>query len=110
MAAVLSSRSINRRPIFVRFARRVQDVRGSQIVYVAASEQAHVDDILAALKGTPTLTLAEGEGFVERGGMVDFAGTAPHLRFEIGLTRAERSGLHISSKLLALAKVVDVSP
>ena len=106
IASVLSSRSVNGKPVFVRFARRVQDVRGCQIVYIAASEIAHVPEVVIALKGTPTLTLADTDGFAAHGGMVGFSGAAPNFRFEICQSRAEQAGLKISSRLLALAHVV----
>jgi hypothetical protein len=110
IASVLSTRSVNGKPVFVRFARRVQDVKGSQIVYIAASEAAHVDEITAALRGTPTLTLSDAEGFSQHGGMMNFTGVPPRVRFEISISRAEQAGLHISSRLLAIAHVVDGTP
>lgn len=110
IANVLSTRSINGKPIFVRFVRRVQDVRGCQIVYIAASESARIDEIVAALRGSPTLTLADSEGFATRGGMMNFTGVPPRVRFEVSLARAEQSGLKISSRLLATARVVDANP
>lgn len=110
IANVLSQRNVNGKPVYVRFARRIQDVRGSQIVYIAASEMPHAEEILAALKGTPVLTVSDTEGFAGKGGMVDFSGIAPRVRFEVSLVRAEQAGLRISSKLLAIARVVDGAP
>ena len=110
LASVLSTRSVNGKPIFVRFARRAQDCKGAQIVYIASSESAHVDDVLGFLNGAPTITLADTDGFAKRGGMVNFTGAPPRVRFEISLARAEKSGLRISSRLLAIAHVVDGTP
>jgi hypothetical protein len=42
LAGLLSSRTVNGRPVFVRFARRPQDARGSQILYLAASESSQI--------------------------------------------------------------------
>jgi hypothetical protein len=109
IASVLSSRNVNGKPVFVRFARRVQDVRGCQIVYIAGSEISHVSDVVEALRGTATLTLADMDGFASRGGMVNFAGTAPNIRFEICVTRANQAGLKVSSRLLAVARVVEAA-
>ncbi len=110
IANVLSQRNVNGKPVYVRFARRVQDIHGSQIVYIAASEMAHADEITAALKGAPVLTLSDVEGFAAKGGMMDFSGAPPRIRFEVSLARAEQAGLRISSRLLAIAKVVDATP
>ncbi|HEV2105968.1 MAG TPA: YfiR family protein [Candidatus Eisenbacteria bacterium] len=110
LATLLSSKLVNGKPVFVRFARRAQDARGSQILYVAASEQAHVDEVLGAVAGEPVLTVANAPGFAARGGMVGFAPGGDRVRFEINLGHAEKSGLRISAKLLALARVVDQTP
>jgi len=107
LASVLSTRSVNGKPVFVRFARRVQDVRGCQIVYIADSERAHLSDVTEALKGSATLTLADNDGFAAHGGIANFTGAPPNLRFEICLSRATQSGLKVSSHLLALAHVVE---
>lgn len=107
LASELSTRTVNGKPIFVRFAQRVQDIKGSHMVYIASPEMAHADAILEALKGTPVLTLADSPGFAGRGGMVNFSSIDGHLRFEIHMGHTEQSGLHISSRLLALARVID---
>lgn len=110
IAGLPGSRSVNGRPVVVRTARRAQDARGSQMVYIAASEAARAGEIVEALRGQPTLTLADIDGFASRGGMVGFTGTASGPRFEICLDRATRAGLRISSRLLALSHVVEPAP
>jgi hypothetical protein len=107
LANLLSSKTINGKPVFVRFARRAQDARGSQILYVAASETEHLDAVLLEVSGSPVLTVADTPAFAAHGGMVGFASDSGKVRFEINLGHAERSGLRISAKLLALARVVD---
>jgi hypothetical protein len=107
LASRLSQRSVNGRPVFVRFVRRVEDARGSHMLYIASSEIRRAAEALSALAATPALTVADTAGFCERGGMVSFAHDADRVRFEINQGRAERAGLRISARLLALARVVD---
>ncbi len=107
LANQLSNRTVNGKPVFVRFAQRVQDVRGSHMVYIASPEMAHAEAILRALKGTPVLTLSDTPGFTSNGGMVNFALNDGRVRFEIHMGNTEQSGLQISSRLLVLARVVD---
>jgi hypothetical protein len=107
IASVLSTRTVNGKPVFVRFARRVQDLRGCQIVYIASSELSRVAEVIEALKGSPTLTLADIDGFAAHGGIVNFAGAPPNVRFEISVAHAQQAGLKVSSRLLAIAHVVD---
>lgn len=107
LANLLSAKTVNGKPVFVRFARRAQDARGSQILYVASSEARHLDAVLMEVAGAPVLTVADTPAFAAHGGMVGFAEDEGKVRFEINLGHAERSGLRISAKLLALARVVD---
>lgn len=106
IANQLSTRIVGGRNVFVRFARRAKDARGSHLVYVASSESTRVDEVLAELKGTPALTVADVEGFVRRGGMVDFTREQGRTRFRVHTGNVEAAGLKVSSRLLALAQVV----
>jgi hypothetical protein len=110
LAATLSTKTINGHPVFVRVVRRIQDATGSQILYIAASESNRLSEVLKAVEGSPALTVADSSGFVALGGMVDFSDANERIRFEINQARAERAGLKISAKLLALARVVDAAP
>ena len=109
LANLLSTKTINGKPVFVRFARRAQDARGSQMLYIAASETSHLAEVLAEVGNAPMLTVADTPGFASHGGMVGFSNDGGRTRFEINLVHAERNDLRISAKLLALARVVDSS-
>ena len=110
LAANLSTKTLNGRPVFVRIVGRVQDVTGSQILYIAASALGHFPDVVRELHGAPALTVANAPHFVEGGGMVGFAAGDEKVRFEIHQARAEKAGLKISARLLALAHVVESDP
>jgi hypothetical protein len=107
LAGVLSSRTVNGHPVFVRFARRPQDAKGSQILYVAASEFARLGDVLAVVDTAAVLTVSDAPGFAAQGGMVGFTAEGERVRFEVNLNQAEKTGLKLSAKLLALAKLVE---
>jgi hypothetical protein len=106
LAGVLSSKSVNGRSVFVRFARRPQDARGSQILYLAASEASRLEDVLAAVDTSAVLTVSDAPGFAAHGGMVGFSTEGERVRFEVNLAQAERTGLKLSAKLLSLARLV----
>jgi hypothetical protein len=106
LAGLLSSRTVNGRPVFVRFARRAQDARGSQILYLAASESGQMSNVLAAVDTAAVLTVSDAPGFAAHGGMVGFETEGTRVRFEVNRNQAERSGLKLSAKLLSLAKLV----
>ena len=72
------------------------------------TQRAQLAAILARTAGKPILTVAESEGAAERGFLVNFYSSAENLRFEINDSASRRSGLKISSKLLKLARVVNL--
>jgi hypothetical protein len=76
-------------------------------VYIAASESNRIAETLELLRKESVLTVADQNGFVARGGMLDFGADTARVRFEIHRERAERAGLKISARLLAVAHIVD---
>lgn len=94
------------RPIQVRRASRVDEVRDAQIVFVSASEGPNMPAILKALERPGVLTVGDVEGFAERGGAINFTMQARKVRFEINPVRAEQAHLKMSSQLLKLATLV----
>src|SRR5207249_4969283 len=69
LAGLLSTKTVNGRPVFVRFARRPQDAKGSQILYLAASESDLLGSVLAAVDSSAVLTVSDAPGFAARGGI-----------------------------------------
>jgi len=110
LAGVLSSKSVNGHPVFVRFARRPQDAKGSQILYVASSAVPQLGDVLSVVDTAAVLTVSDAPGFAAHGGMVGFSTEGERVRFEVNLDRAERTGLRLSAKLLSLARLVSTEP
>jgi len=110
LAGLLSTKTVNGRPVFVRFARRPQDAKGSQILYLAASESDLLGSVLAAVDSSAVLTVSDAPGFAARGGIIGFATEGEHVHFEVNLGQAERGGLKLSAKLLSLAHLVSDAP
>jgi hypothetical protein len=110
LAGLLSSKTVNGRPVFVRFARRPQDAKGSQILYVAAGETEIMASALAAVDSAAVLTVSDAPGFATHGGIIGFATEGERVRFEVNLGQAERGGLKLSAKLLSLAHLVTDAP
>jgi hypothetical protein len=46
--------------------------KNCQILFIDASEEKKIPDIIAGLKGAPVLTISNAEGFVGEGGMIEF--------------------------------------
>jgi hypothetical protein len=62
------------------------------------------------LRGSSVLTIGETKGFAQRGGIINFTIEKNKLHFEINLDAAKQTPLTISSKVLAIAKIVRDAP
>ena len=83
---------------------------GCQILFISRSERDHLPQILAAVKGSPVLTVGDTKGFVDEGVIINFTLEGTKVRFEVNTESADRAGIKISSKLLQLAKRVVSAP
>jgi hypothetical protein len=61
---------------------------------------------LDGIKTLPVLSVSDGKGFSQSGGIIELYVEGGRMRFAINVDAAERSGLHLSSRLLGLAKVM----
>lgn len=108
---VVRGKQVAGHPFAISRFRAAGEAAHCEIVFISASEQGKLHEILGALRGRPVLTVSEIPGFCERGGAINLKVIDSAIRFEINPAAGERSGLHFSSKLLSLAKVVaEVSP
>ena len=84
----------------------VKELRDCKILFVSASEKAHMDEVVQTVKGQPILTVGETPGFAERGGMIRFTVEDNRVRFEVNVEAAHQAELTISSRLLTLARII----
>jgi YfiR/HmsC-like len=94
--------------LVIRRAHHVEDLDGCQMVFVCKSER-HVPELLARLDSRPVVTVGDSEGFARHGGTIDFYLEQNKVRFEINPESARQNGVKISSRLLALGRVVGPS-
>ncbi|HYM10026.1 MAG TPA: YfiR family protein [Bryobacterales bacterium] len=84
----------------------VAEARQCQILFVSSSEAKRLPEILGTLRSASVLTVSEIEDFAESGGMIRLRTEENKVRLEINVDAATQAGIRISSKLLALARVV----
>jgi hypothetical protein len=101
---VVSGKSIDGHRIEIRRFHNAGDLRTSHILFICRSERSQIGPILRRVGNAPTLTVADTDGFLGRGGMINFLIEDSKVRFEINPSPAHRAGLKISSKLLQLAR------
>lgn len=103
---VLAGKRVNGRAFAVKHLKRGMDLKGCNIVFVSASESAHMDEILHLLRNLPILTIGETPSFALHGGIINFIVVDDKIRFEVNVEAAKQADISISSRLLALAKIV----
>lgn len=81
--------------------------RECEIAYMKLSSATQEREVLSRMRTTPTLTVGEGSHFLKAGGMIQLRVEGERIRLRINLKAAKDSGLTISSKLLAIAEVIE---
>ena len=106
MEEAVRDKKAHNRPLTVRRLTRIDgigDGSACHLLFVGRSEQARMAEILRRLDKAGVVTVADSEGFLNQGGMINFIMEAKRVRFEVNTVAAERAGLKISSQLLKLA-------
>ena len=102
-----SGRAVNEHPVEVRILKPGDPTRGVQLVFVGSADAAQLRRVLENYKTLPTLTISDIPGAVDAGCVINFVMVDNRIRFEISLGNAERQGLKVSSRLLAVAQRVE---
>jgi hypothetical protein len=102
----LRGRAVGGHLVEVRKLNPHEDPHTCQMIFVRAAEMKATPGIVAGAKSSSTLTVGEAKGFAEQGGIINLMREENKLRFEVNIDAAAQSRLKISSKLLALAKIV----
>ena len=102
-------KTVNGRELVVRRVTAGDDNSRLQLLFVGTAEQRRAADVIRRLDGNAVLTVSDVEPLSATGAVIALAMDQNRVRFDINLDAAERNRLRISSKLLALARVVHSS-
>jgi len=106
LARMIAGQKVEGRSLMIRRERWGEDLRRCQVLFVSASEQEHSSRILGSVQSAGVLTVSDMEGFAEAGGVIEFVTHDSHVHFIVNLDAANQNRLHVSAKLLALARVI----
>ena len=79
-------------------------------MYIGRADSELLGRTLAAVRGTPVLTVTDVASNAQSHGIINFVTENNHVRFDIDEQAASDNGLAISSKLLNLARSVKPRP
>jgi hypothetical protein len=104
MEMMMRGKLANGHPINVSYIRGADEVQGCHVIFVDASERRKVK---AGLPAAPSaLVIGDFDGFAREGGTINFVMQNNRISFDINVAMAQRAGLKVSSRLLAVAHTV----
>lgn len=103
LEAIVPGRSAQGRPLQLRKLKEGERPTGVHLLFVGRAAAAALPKL-----GGPAglLVVSETEGALEQGAMINFLRVEGRVRFEVAPDAAERRGLRISSRMLAVAQHV----
>jgi hypothetical protein len=101
--------SIRNRHVVVQRYRKLEEIKECHILYISQSEALRLNQIIAAFKEKPVLTVSDIPDSAYKGVMIRFLTEQNRIRLRINLKAAKEAGLTLSSKLLRLAEIVETT-
>ena len=107
LLAAFKGRKIQNREISIRVFYRIEDLPKAQIVFVSKGMQLETANLIEIIDNRPILLVGDAvESFCQLGGVINFTARGSKYQFEINNNAAISLHLKISSKLLALSKII----
>lgn len=103
---LVTGRTVGGRLVAVKQVRPGDSLAGVHVLFIGGAESGRLSQLAQGPKPRPMLTVTESEGALSQGSMINFVIVDRRVRFEVGLDSAEKSGLRLSSRLLAVAQQV----
>jgi hypothetical protein len=100
---ISNGRRINNRSVVVRKLRSGEAPEGVHLLFVGRAERAGFAQLAKSVQSQPILIVTETDGALGQGSTINFLKVDDRIRIEVSLDTAEKSGLKLSSRLLAIA-------
>lgn len=106
LADAVRGRTVGSRAVEVRRVKPGDLLTGLQALFIGASERARIGTIARAALAHNILVITESEDALDHGSVINLLVVDGRVRFEVSLDAAERAGLKLSSRMLAVAHLV----
>lgn len=103
LSQVVTGRTVGGRTVTVKRVKPGESLAGVHILFVGKAESGRLGQLA---QSKAMLTVTETDGALTHGSIINFVLVDRRVRFEIALDSAEKSGLKLSSRLLAVAQQV----
>lgn len=103
----IQNKTLQNRSVIIVNITNPQDAVTCHILFISKVNKFQLNQLLQALSNKPVLTVGDNiEDFCQSGGVINFTQQHSQKRFEINNKASARIQLIISSKLLALSRIV----
>jgi hypothetical protein len=106
LEGTVKGETIDNRTVVAKALPNLQATANCNVMFVNASEEAHLDAILSAVRHQGILTVSDIPHFTDRGGMIEFVHQQDRIRFKVNLLPMADVGISVSSELLKVATKV----
>jgi hypothetical protein len=103
---IVKGKAIAGRPVSVVPVQNGEQSRSCHVLFINSTQDRQAGLIMPVLRDASVLTVGESRGFVEEGGIINFVMQDNRVQFQVNRKAANQVGLHISSRLLSVAKHV----
>jgi hypothetical protein len=102
----VNGKHANGRPVEARPISREEQLKSCHILLIAFRDKERIGQMLLGAQSRNLLTVGQGEEFTRLGGMINLVRKETNIELEINPKAAESAGLKISSRLLAVSRIV----
>ncbi|HEY9203162.1 MAG TPA: YfiR family protein [Sulfurimonas sp.] len=106
LETLYEGKQINSKPVKIRYAKKLEELDGSDIVYITVTNPLFAKEIIAYSQANSILSISDQRGFAQRGGIIQLSFVARKAHLVINHEASQASGIKISSSLLAIAAQV----
>ena len=106
LSQLVIGRKIAGRTVTVKRIKAGESLAGVHILFIGRAEGTRLVQLSQTAQPRSILTVTETDGALARGSVINFVIAERRVRFEVALDTAEKSGLKLSSRLLAVAQDV----
>ena len=103
LEAIAIGRTVQGRPVRVRRLREGEPPQGLHVLFLGRGQAARLAEIQRTMPAHPLLIVCEWESALESGAVVNFVRSDGRVRFAVAVDAAERRGLRVSARMLAVA-------
>lgn len=106
----VTGKAVEGRPLIIRYITNVKQITACQMLFIASAEGKRATPIIGAINTQGVLTIEDSDTDGTAGEVINLRLARGKVRFDINVEAAERAKLRISSRLLALARIIGPAP